>query len=97
MEPWFRVNKKDVIALLDKRKDSFLWGNRPNEKYRCLVFWEDGVVRMTVDEFYKIDARTYECLRFYTAFIGNTIDDYNKLTEEELSKKAYSAYCSGAR
>ena len=97
MDPWFKVKRKDVIAILEKRKDSFPWGDHPDEKYRCLVFREDDVIRMTVNEFHKIDFGTYECLRFYTTFIGNTIEDYNKLTEEEIASKAYSAWCSGAR
>jgi len=97
MGPWFKVKKKDVIAILNKNKNCFPWGGRSDEKYRCLVFWEDGVVRMTVDEFYEADSVTYECLRFYTTIIGNTIDEYTKLTEEELSSKAYNAWCSGAR
>lgn len=97
MDPWFEVKKKDVIALLEKKKDVFPWGDHPDEKYRCLVFWEDGVIRMTVDEFFEVDADTYECLRFYTEFIGNTIEDYQNLSEEKLASKAYSAWCSGAR
>lgn len=97
MEPWFQVRKKDVIDLLDNRKNCFPWGDHPEEKYRCLVFREDGVIRMTVDEFYEIDAQTYECLRYYTEFIGDTIEDYKKLSKEEIAAKAYRAWCSGAR
>lgn len=97
MEPWFEVNKKDVIALLEKRKDRLPWGEHPDEKYCCLVFWEDGVIRMTVDEFYEADDSTYECLRFYTTYIGDTIEKFNSLTDDELASLAYSAWCSGAR
>lgn len=67
------------------------------KKYRGLVFWEDGVIRITVDEFYEIDDETYECMRFYTESIGNSMEDYEKLTEEEIASKAYNAWCSGAR
>lgn len=97
MDPWFEVHKKDVIALLEKRKDRLPWGDRPDERYRCLVFWEDGAIRMTVDEFYETDAGTYECLRFYTDIIGNSIEDFTSLSEDELASKAYGAWCSGAR
>ncbi|MCQ2513046.1 MAG: hypothetical protein MJ092_06675 [Lachnospiraceae bacterium] len=97
MDTWFEVKKKDVIDLLEKRKDCFPWGDHPDEKYRCLIFWEDGAIRMTVDEFYETDTETYECLRFYTTFIGNSIEDYKNLSEEELASRAYSAWCSGAR
>jgi len=97
MEPWFEVKIEDVIAELEKRKDCMPWGEHPDEKYRCLVFREDGVVRMCVDEYYELDANTYECMRYYTTFIGNTIEDFNKLSEDELASKAYSAWCSGAR
>lgn len=97
MDPWFRIKKSDVIAILEKNKDCPPWAYRPDEKYRCLVFWEDGVVRMTVDEFYQVDAETYECLRFYTDIIGKTIEDYTGLTEAELAYSAYQAWCSGAR
>ena len=97
MEPWFEIKKNDVIALLERRKDRLPWGNHPEEKYRCLVFWEDGVIRMTVDEFALVDETTYECLRFYTTFIGDSIEAYNKLSEDQLASLAYSAWCSGAR
>lgn len=97
MDSWFEVKKSDVIAELDKRKDRMPWGEHPDEKYRCLVFWEDGAVRMCVDEYYELDSSTYECLRYYTTIIGNTIEEFNKLSEDELASKAYSAWCSGAR
>lgn len=97
MEPWFTVQKKDVIAVLDKKKDRLPWGEHPDEKYHCLVFWDDGAVYMTVNEFYELDSQTYQCLRLYTDFIGKTIEDYTKLTEDALASKAYRAWCSGAR
>lgn len=97
MEVWFEVKKKDVIDLVEKRKDCFPWGDRPDEKYRCLVFWEDGVIRMAVDEFYEADAEAYACCRFYTDFIGRTVEEYRNLTEEAFASKAYRAWCSGAR
>lgn len=50
MDSWFEVKEENVIAILDKRKNCFPWGDHLDEKYRCLVFWEDGVVRMTVDQ-----------------------------------------------
>ncbi|MCQ2513031.1 MAG: hypothetical protein MJ092_06600 [Lachnospiraceae bacterium] len=52
---------------------------------------------MTVDEFYEKDTETYECLRFYTTFLGNSMEDYQNLSEEELASKAYRAWSSGAR
>lgn len=97
MEVWFEVKKKDIIDLLEKKKDCFPWGNHPDEKYRCLVFWEDGMIRMTVDEFYEKDVNTYECCRFYTNFLGDTIEEYRNMTEEQLASKAYNTWCSGAR
>lgn len=97
MNPYFNVKKKDVIALLKKHKGCFPWGGSPDEKYCCLVFWDDGAVYMNVDGFYETDADTYECIRFYTCYIGQTLEDYTKLTEEELSSAAYKAWCSGAR
>lgn len=97
MEPWFTVKQEDVIALLERRKDCFPWGDRPDEKYRCLVFREDGVIRMTVDDFYDRGDGSYECLRPYTAYIGDSIGAFDALTEEELVTKAYNAWCSGAR
>ena len=93
----FKVKKKDVIALLDKRKDIFPWGNNPDEKYKCLVFWKKNVICMTVNEFYKIDDETYECIHFYTTIVGKTLDEYDRLNEEELASIAYNAWCSGAR
>ncbi len=52
---------------------------------------------MTVNEFYRIDSENYECQRFYTTVIGNTIEDYERLTEEKIASKAYGAWCAGAR
>ncbi len=96
-DPWFEIKKDDVIALVEKRKDCFPWGGRPEEKYQCLIFREDGAVCMTVDEFFKIDEDTYKCLRPYTTILCNSFEDYNNLTEEEFASKAYNAWCTGAR
>ena len=97
MESWFKVKKSDVIAVIDKRKDCFPWGEYPDEEYHCLVFREDGQVRMCVDEFYESDSETFECLRYYTTIIGNKLEDYTNLTEDEFATIAYNAWCSGAR
>lgn len=97
MEPWFTVKKKDVIAVLKKSKGCAPWGGSADEKYACLVFWDDGAVYMTVNQFREVDADTYECLRFYTDYIGRTLEDYTNLTEEKLASAAYRAWCSGAR
>ena len=97
MEVWFSVRKKDVIALLEMRKDCFPWGDHPEEKYRCLVFREDGMICMTVDEFYEADGQSYECCRYYTTVAAETEDEFRVLTKEKLASMAYSAWCSGAR
>lgn len=97
MEPWFEVKKSDVIDLITKRKDGFPWGDRPGETYSCLVFWEDGVIRMTVNEFYKRDSHTYKCCRFYTDILAKTLAEYRTLNPEQFAAKAYNAWCSGAR
>ncbi len=94
---WYVVKTSNVIDLLEKEKDRFPWAYRPDEKYSCLIYWKDGAIRMTVDEFYKIDDDTYKCLRPYTTSICTSLADYNDLTEEELVSKAYNAWCSGAR
>ena len=94
---WYVVKTSNVIDLLEKEKDRFPWAYRPGEKYRCLIYWKDGAIRMTVDEFYKIDDDTYKCLRPYTTSICTSLADYNNLTKEELVSKAYNAWCSGAR
>ena len=97
MEPWFEVKKSDVIDLVTRRKDGFPWGNHPDETYSCLVFWEDGVIRMTVNEFYKLDAYTFECCRFYTDTLAQTLEDYRIMNLEQFAAKAYRTWCSGAR
>ena len=93
----FKVKKKDVIELLEKRKNGFPWGHCPNEKYKCLIFWENGVIFMTVNEFHEINSEAYECLRPYTVSIGGTLTDYEKLTEADIEIIAYNAWCTGAR
>ena len=97
MDAWFEIKKKDVIALLERRKDRSPWYIAPDEKYRCLVFWEDGIVRMTVNEFYEIDPDTYECCRFYTGKIGTTVEDFETMTEDQFVSAAYNFWCDGAR
>lgn len=97
MEVWFEVKKENVIELLERVKNGLPWGDHPDEKYSCLIFWEDGKISITVNEFYELDNGDYECCRYYTDIIANTIDEYNSLTDEKISSKAYNAWCSGAR
>lgn len=97
MEPWFEVKKSDVIDLVTKRKNGLPWGDHPDETYSCLIFREDGVIRMTVNEFYKLDAQTYECCRFYTDILAGTLEEYRAMNPEQFAAKAYNAWCSGAR
>jgi hypothetical protein len=51
MGDWINVKAKDVITILEKAKTGFPWGNYPNEKYRCLIFWYKNRINMTVNEF----------------------------------------------
>lgn len=97
MEPWFEVKSSDVIDLMTKRKDGFPWGDHPEETYSCLVFREDGVIRMTVNEFYQPDPATFACCRFYTDTLAGTMEEYRAMQPEQFAKKAYRAWCSGAR
>lgn len=97
MEAWFDVNKSDVIALIEKRKDCMPWGEHPDEKYICLVFWEDGVIRMTVDEFFEVDENKYSCCRFFTTILADTLEEYENMSEEKFVSIAYNAWCTGAR
>lgn len=97
MEPWFEVKKSDVIDLVTKRKNGLPWGDHPDETYSCLIFREDGLIRMTVNEFYKLDAQTYECCRFYTGILAGTLEEYRAMNPEQFAAKAYNAWCSGAR
>lgn len=97
MADWFKIKKTDVIALLEKRKDRFPWGYYPNEKYTCLIFWYEDRIRICVNMFNKCGIDAYECLCYYTGIIGDKIEDYNKLTEDELASIAYNAWCTGAR
>lgn len=96
MEEWFEVKKENVIDILERTKAGFPWGEHPDEKYTCLVFYEDEVIRMTVDEFFEID-NNYECCRYYTTILADSLEEYEKLTDEQISKKAYNAWCTGAR
>ena len=97
MEPWFEVKRSDVIDLITRRKDCFPWGDHPEETYSCLVFREDGVIRMTVNEFYRLDAHTFECCRFYTDTLAKTLEEYRTMKPERFAAGAYNAWCSGAR
>lgn len=97
MEAEFNVSINDVIDIATRKKTGNPWGVHPDEQYTYLVFFEDGVIRMTVNSFHKIDANTYRCCRFYTDFVANTMEEYKALSEERLASIAYSAWCSGAR
>ena len=48
MEDWIHINTNDVISIFEKAKTGFPWGNYPNEKYRCLIFWYKNRINMTV-------------------------------------------------
>lgn len=97
MEAWFNVKKEDVIDILERTKDSFPWGDHPDEKYYCLIFYEDNIIRINVDMFYETEDGSYECCRYYTDKLADTISEYEKITDEQISIKAYNAWCSGAR
>lgn len=75
MGDWINVKAKDVITILEKAKTGFPWGNYPDEKYRCLIFWYKNRINMTVNEFYNSNGETYSCCRFYTTELCLTIDD----------------------
>lgn len=38
---WYMIKEDAVIDIIEKRKDRLPWGNYPNQKYRCLIFWKD--------------------------------------------------------
>ena len=97
MGDWINVKAKDVITILEKAKTGFPWGNYPDEKYRCLIFWYKNRINMKVNEFYNSNGETYSCCRFYTTELCLTIDEYNKISDEQLASKAYNAWCTGAR
>ena len=77
MGDWINVKAKDIITILEKAKTGFPWGNYPDEKYRCLIFWYKNRINMTVNEFYNSNGETYSCCRFYTTELCLTIDEYN--------------------
>ena len=83
MGDWINVKAKDVITILEKAKTGFPWGNYPDEKYRCLIFWYKNRINMTVNEFYNSNGETYSCCRFYTTELCLTIDEYNKKDKDE--------------
>ena len=97
MEDWIHINTNDVISIFEKAKTGFPWGNYPNEKYRCLIFWYKNRINMTVNEFYNLNETTYSCCRTYTIAFCLTIDEYKKISDEQLAEKAYNAWCTGAR
>ena len=38
---WYMIKEDAVIDIIEKRKDRLPWGNYPNQKYICLIFWKD--------------------------------------------------------
>lgn len=97
MNPEFEINKKDVIEIITKQKTEHPWGNYPNEQYTYIIYWEDGIIRMAVNEFYEVDTETYCICRYYTAIVANSMEEFKAIPEEKLASIAYNAWCSGAR
>lgn len=94
---WYKIKEDNVIDIIEKRKDSLPWGNYPDKKCRCLIFWKDAKIFMTVDEFYKKEDNCYLCCKYYTSVIADSLDDYNTMPEEKFISKAYNTWMSGAR
>lgn len=97
MDVWFDIDQKDVIEILQNINNGQPWSSDPTEKHSVLIFWEDGVIRLAVDEFFEDENGNYSCCRFYTNIVAKTMEEYKTITQEQLSHKAYSAWCSGAR
>lgn len=96
MDAWFEVDKKDVICVEKRRKTGRPWGDHPDETYAYLVFRDEGRILMVVNAFHDRGG-IYSCCRFYTEFLGNSEEEFRKLSEQDLAAKAYNAWCSGAR
>lgn len=94
---WYMIKEDAVIDIIEKRKDRLPWGNYPNQKYICLIFWKDEQIYMTVDTFYKDDDNCYLCCKYYTSVIAKSMDDYNSMPEEKFVLKAYNTWMTGAR
>lgn len=95
---WYSyIDEKDVICELHRNKVDNPWGNYHNEQYHCLVYWEDGMIRMTVDEYHRMEDGKYKCCRPYSTVIGNKLEEFEEMSEEQISSKAYNTWCTGAR
>ena len=97
MGDWIRIKANDVISIFEKAKTGPAWGERPNEKYRCMIFWYKNRIYMTVDEFYNLKETIYSGCRYYTTELCLTLDEYNEISEEQLAAIAYNTWCAGAR
>ncbi len=95
MADWL-VDQKDVLRLFTRKK-VWPWGYTGDEYYKCLVFQRDGYVWMTVEQFDETENHSYICWREYTGFIGGTLDEFMKESEQEQINLEYNIWCAGAR
>jgi hypothetical protein len=89
------IDKKDVICDVKKSKTGD-WGHNPDEFYYYIVYWHKGRIWITVNGFYPYNDR-YHCERSYSRIIGDKIEDFENMTEAEITSEAYGAWCDGAR
>ena len=94
---WFEVQKKDVIAIVEKKKDRHPWYIDPNASYRCLIYRgsDSGEIFMTVDEFRTGDSG-YLCCPTYSTLLCRNIEEYRSLSEDTFVRKAYNTWMNGA-
>ena len=96
-EGWFEVQKKDVIAIVEKKMDRHPWYIDPNESYRCLIYRARHTeeIFMTVDEF-RVRDRGYLCCTAYSTLLCKNIEEYKSLSEDTFVRKAYNTWMNGA-
>ncbi len=91
------VIRDDVIACITKEK-TYPWGTDALVKtYKCLVFWRSDRVYMCVDCFVELPTNEYRCCPEYTRSIGETLESFTEMSEQQFVDEAYCIWCNGAR
>ena len=63
----------------------------------CIVFWRSDRVYMCVERFVELSTNEYRCCPEYTWSIGQTLESFTEMSEQQFVDKAYNIWCNGAR
>lgn len=94
--PWY--TQLLVCGACITKEKTYPWGTDDLVKtYKCLVFWRSDRVYMCVERFVELSTNEYRCCPEYTWSIGQTLESFTEMSEQQFVDKAYNIWCNGAR